>query len=776
MTGTNRITAGRFAEFCRQFRDCLDAADDFADARPDLDLGACATGFRHKALELLANDWKVRVPEEEKAQAAQAMADTFGPAATDREIYRFVRDDAYALLERGEGMPDDAPFLHWRDIASSLPMPDDDASEDARRCRTMRRAAGRHLEDLAVRTQRRTLRERYGRQRIRIFVTTHKDVDRPDSDILQPVQVGLKPGTPRFPWAFQDDEGENISDLNPMYCELTTQYWAWKNVDADYYGFCHYRRYFNFSTTDYKENPYGEVMDDYIDQAAVRKYGLDVTTRFGDLREIIDRRGTPAAVWKAAPALHDEDLRRCYAILCRRHPDYRQDADAFLTGNRSCFCNMFIMRRELFREYCDWLFPLLEEFVRQTDFSHYSREALRTPGHLSERLLNIWIMHRQRTGGQLKLKELQCVHFTHPEPQVPLRPLDLDDVPPASIVPVVFAADNNYVPQLTTTIYSAMRNASPDRHYDVVVLQRDISGDNQARMHKFFRRFGNMTLRFATVDRMVGDRDLSTNNEHISVETYYRFLIQQALPFYDKVLYLDSDIVIEGDIAELYDTDLGDSLLAAVRDIDFLGNLNVKHGRRMDYARKTLGMTDPYSYFQAGVLVLNTRAMRERYTIDQWLEFASNPTFIYNDQDVLNAHCEGHVTYLPWEWNVVHNLEDRVGRIFALAPEPCYDAYLRSREHPRIIHYAGYIKPWTDPDCDFAPVYWSYARHTPFYESLLRKAAGAAAAQKAPAVRKPQPAMGDDNPLRRIIDPLAPLGSNRREILKAIGRAVRGRK
>ena len=58
-----------------------------------------------------------------------------------------------------------------------------------------------------------------------------------------------------------DDEGENISDKNPMYCELTAQYWAWKNLDADYYGFCHYRRYFNFSDTVYEEDPWGNVLD-----------------------------------------------------------------------------------------------------------------------------------------------------------------------------------------------------------------------------------------------------------------------------------------------------------------------------------------------------------------------------------------------------------------------------------------------------------------------------------------------------------------------------------
>lgn len=280
-------------------------------------------------------------------------------------------------------------------------------------------------------------------------------------------------------------------------------------------------------------------------------------------------------------------------------------------------------------------------------------------------------MHHKRICSNWKFKELQCVHFTNPEPAEELKPLDVFDKP---IVPVVFAADDNYVPQLTTTVYSAMKNADPTYFYDVVVLQRNIAWDKQERLRDFFKQFPNMSLRFTNVERELSGYDLSTNNAHISIETYYRFLIQKLLPFYDKVLYLDSDIVINGDISKLYNTDLQGKLLGAIRDIDFLANLNVKHGKRMGYAKNVLKMKNPYDYFQAGVLVLNTKAMRERYTIKQWLTYASNPAFIYNDQDVLNAHCEGEVLYLPWEWNVVHDCGGRVGNLFVQAPNDIYDA------------------------------------------------------------------------------------------------------
>lgn len=787
ISGTNTISAKKYAKYCEHFKADFDASYEFAYTQHSDMLRSCAQGFQRKATEILANDWAVRIPEDEKAEALESMQEVFGPAITGREIYRFVRDKAYALLSADQLIAPDDTLPNWFAMANAISVSTDQVSEDTIRFHEMKQIATRHMTELTEKTRNTKTFQKYNEQRIRLFFTTHKNVDTFDSAIMQPVQVGLHEGSYRFPWAFHDDEGENISDRNPRYCELTTQYWAWKNVDADYYGFCHYRRYFDFSDTLHKENPYGEIMDDYIDAKAAKEYGLDdtniervvrqydvITTPFGDLTKIIDKHGTPRALWEAAPLLHDDDMLRCYRILCKMYPDYKEDADAFFTGNKACFCNMFIMKKEIFFDYCSWMFPILEEFDKNTSYSAYSKEALRTPGHLSERLLNIYLMHHKRIGSNWKFKELQCVHFTNPEPAEELKPLDMFDKP---IVPVVFAADDNYVPQLTTTVYSAMKNADPTYFYDVVVLQRNIAWDKQERLRDFLKQFPNMSLRFTNVERELSGYDLSTNNAHISIETYYRFLIQKLLPFYDKVLYLDSDIVINGDISKLYNTDLQGKLLGAIRDIDFLANLNVKHGKRMGYAKNVLKMKNPYDYFQAGVLVLNTKAMRERYTIKQWLTYASNPAFIYNDQDVLNAHCEGEVLYLPWEWNVVHDCGGRVGNLFVQAPNDIYDAYMKSRNNPKIIHYAGFQKPWTDPDCDFASIYWKYARETPFYERLLKRVVKANEPKIPEEALRPkhERAVGEDNPIRKIVDPLMPIGSRRRAMAKAIGRAVRGR-
>ena len=786
VTNVDELSIDGFARTARQLRDCYTAAISYAQSIGDEIVLLCAEGFKKRVIYSLSNDLFDRVPKKEKLGAVDIAYTTVDAVEFAAHIHRFVRDCAYALLQAGdvEAMRDsdvDAWYAKAKELIG-VGAPESPIYREYYQVARNHMADVRHAVQCADRDE----------QQVRIFVSAHKNVDLFDSNVLQPVQVGAAAAGQRFDWALHDDEGENISDLNPLYCELTAQYWAWKNVDAEYYGFCHYRRYFDFSDTEHEENAFGEVIDEFIDSLSQKRYALDdesiraavhgydvITTRKQDIHRYMDEEATLRSQYDAAPKLFVEDLDRVMEILVRRHPDYRQDVQTFLAGHTGRFCNMFIMHREVFQEYCAWLFPILEEFTQTADMSLYTKEGLRTPGHLSERLLNVFLLHHERVGVGWKMKELQCVHFNQPdfhyEPEMVLPEGDFRPV-----IPVAFAADNNYVPMLTTTMYSMMANASKEYRYEVVVLQKDIAYENRVLMTDFFAsRFDNVSIQFCDVSRLVSQYDLTTNNPHISVETYYRFLIQRLMPYYDKVLYLDSDLIVKGDVSELFNVELGDNLLAAVRDIDFLGNVNMQDGQRAKYTREVLGMQDPYAYFQAGVLALNTRAMRELHPIEKWLEFASDDRFIYNDQDVLNAHCEGRVTYLPYDWNVMIDCANRIANVFSHAPAAVFDAFNDSRGHEKIVHYAGFEKPWKMTDCDRFELYWEYARDTPFRErlmALLWKASMPAPAVPPSAIDDHECAVSDDSPLRKIIDPIAPFGTARREVLKSIGRAVQGKK
>lgn len=779
INGDAGLSPDAFLKSARDFQATIDAIAAFSEQRQGQIVSA-REGAVTKLLELLMNDWHVRLSDEDKLAVLDELAGVIGADALSAELMRFVRDDAYALWCTDGVLGEGSQLEAWAAAARSLR----DGLGRSERYEAMRDDAERHLASLRLRTERWST---YENQPVRIFVSTHKDVNFFQSDVLQPVQVGasLRSGSIRH--ALRDDAGENISDLNPMYCELTTQYWAWKNVDAEYYGFCHYRRYFDFSPERHKENPWGEIIADRICDETQREYRLDdasireavegydvITTEFKDLRRFPADYSTPHEHYEKAPQLNIDDLDRCMRVVAEMHPDYAEDVEAYLRGNTSCFCNMFIMRKGIFQDYCAWLFPILERFLAESDMSCYSREGLRTPGHLAERLLNIYYNHHMRIGAGWRTKQLQCVHFERPERSYELQEVHSPRFLP--VVPVVLAADDNYVPMLTTTIYSMLKNASTSFHYDVVVIGRDIPAERRSVMSRFLSRFPNMTLRFVDPNPIVGAYELKTNNAHIGIETYYRFLIQGLLPFYDKVLYLDSDLVVEGDISELFSSDLGDDLLAAVHDIDFLGNLNLDDGARMRYSKEVLRLDDPYGYFQAGVLLLNTRALRELCTVGEWLEAVSNSKFIYDDQDVLNSRCQGRVRYLDYRWNVMNDCRGRVGKLFSIAPASVYDAYLASREDPAIVHYAGADKPWNCVRCDEAARFWAYARETPFYEELVRSLSGVGDdGVKGSVAKALSRAASAGSPLRKAAEPLFPVGSRRRELAKRIVRAARGR-
>ena len=234
---------------------------------------------------------------------------------------------------------------------------------------------------------------------------------------------------------------------------------------------------------------------------------------------------------------------------------------------------------------------------------------------------------------------------------------------------------------------------------------------------------------------------------------------------YDKVLYLDSDLIVQGDVSELYSIDLEGNLIGAVRDIDFLGNLNMKDGKRLKYNEETLKMSNPYDYFQAGVLVMNTKAMRESFSVDYWLNLASNKAYIYNDQDILNYVCQGRVVYLDPRWNVMNDCGGRIANVFSVAPAAVYEEYLDARNDPFIIHYAGFEKPWKDWDCDLREIYWKYARKTSFYEDLLKVLLKRGSAYRRDGL------LNKEN-LKRIADPILPVGTQRREVAKKVARRI----
>lgn len=244
---------------------------------------------------------------------------------------------------------------------------------------------------------------------IKLFVCCHQPSLVPEHPLLVPIQVGAALADSRFSGFLYDDAGDNISHKNRSYCELTAQYWAWKNVRADYYGFFHYRRYLYLDMN--AKRPYRIEREPTA--PLLDKLGYDRLSDLIPQYDLILPNGENMYIpvrehYAGAPFHHRKDLELVEQIVRERHPEMGKAIEEYLSGTVCYFGNIFIMKQRVFQNYCAWLFPILEEFDCQADTSDYLPQEQRVDGYLAERLLGIWTTHMLN---KLQMLELPGVHF-----------------------------------------------------------------------------------------------------------------------------------------------------------------------------------------------------------------------------------------------------------------------------------------------------------------------------------------------------------------------------
>lgn len=210
------------------------------------------------------------------------------------------------------------------------------------------------------------------------MVVTHKEAPMPvDKRLYVPTLVGKNKDKLIYDVCYRDDQGQNIAEKNPNYCELTALYWAWKNLDADYIGLVHYRRLF-MGEINTKEIVNQEELDRLLDSVDVllprkRNYYIENT-------------------WSHYKNNHNiSDLIELRNIIEEKFPGDIPSFDKVMKNVKSHRFNMLIMKKDKFDAYSKWLFELLFELEKRIDISNYDAYQSRIYGFLSERLLDVWL-------------------------------------------------------------------------------------------------------------------------------------------------------------------------------------------------------------------------------------------------------------------------------------------------------------------------------------------------------------------------------------------------
>lgn len=569
---------------------------------------------------------------------------------------------------------------------------------------------------------------------IKILISCHKQSMVPDSKIMLPIEVGADLRKKHIEGILQDNQGENISSKNKMYCELTAQYWAWKNLDADYYGFFHYRRYLSFSDKKRPVDQWQNVIEESPDSNCLKKYNLEddyiqklvreydlVLSEEKNMTKMPDKNPSVYEQYKNGRSLNIKDIDLVHDIIEEKYPDYLDTFEKVMKGEKTCLCNMYIMKKELFHEYMAWLFDILFEFEKRSDMSEYTVEGYRTPGHLAERLLTVFCWYTEKKKN-LKVKKLQTIVFLKTDQKMTLA--QAKKTAPAfaeNNVAIAVAANDYFIPYCATFLKSVAEHGNSKKNYDILLLSQDVSDANVKKMEKLLSAWENVSLRVIDPSVLIDQYTFHIRG-HFSKETYYRLVLPELLPNYDKVLYLDSDMIAMDDVAKIYDENVDGYLLAACHDADTAGLYNGYEKDKKRYTDKVLKLKEPYQYFQAGVLLLNLKEFRKRYTTKQILDFAVSENWQLLDQDILNKLCEGAVKYIDMSWNVMVDFAGvRISQIIALAPRWLNEMYQEARKNPKIIHYAGPQKPWFEPEMDLGMQFWECARGTSYYEIMLSR-------------------------------------------------------
>lgn len=270
---------------------------------------------------------------------------------------------------------------------------------------------------------------------IKILVAHHKEGFIYKDNLHEPIHVGKELSNINL-GILGDNSHQNISHLNPLYCELTATYWAWKNVTTDYIGICHYRRYF-FNRKDLKITLRNKIshLYHYLKSIVLKNYqgtfffnqvivnNIEKEKLLKEFSLWLENHinSNDIDIYALKPVQHLkktnfdffsilglEYLEQLKMIVKVNFPEYYESLNSTLNSNRLHYANMIVMKHDFFNEYCEFVFEVLSKHVASNKQKIEENDSYsRIPGYMAELLTNTFILYKQSQG--LKMKFLKTM-------------------------------------------------------------------------------------------------------------------------------------------------------------------------------------------------------------------------------------------------------------------------------------------------------------------------------------------------------------------------------
>ena len=532
-----------------------------------------------------------------------------------------------------------------------------------------------------------------------------------------------------------DDLGKNISHKNHLYNELCVQYWARYNLEKidnpDYIGFMHHRRHFIFKDVPDVKKVNELYHFDQIDDSYINTIGLDEE----NIQRVV--KGNDILVFKpiqlsetvadqikpcASSNLYDKKeiylplFKKTKKIIRDKFPDFIIDYENYFSGHKHYFCNMFIMRKEIFLNYTDWLFSILEELEKEPCIPQLSVYKSRTIGHVGERLLGVYMTHIQRQY-DYSIKELDVSLIGNTE-------IELTHA--KSKKAACLGSSDSYAKYTSVCIDSIIENSGGKTNFDIVVLTSNMSNNNKKLLIENTAKKGinivvkNVDSKIRTLLKM-HEHIMNGMFGHVQVETLCRLTINSTLSEYEDVIYIDADTAVNDDINKLFNIPFESHEYAmAVPDVEAHRAANIDQNFK-NYIEHTINLDHYEDYFQAGLVRLDIKKINAHCPdiFINSMQALSKEKIYFADQCIMNHALKWKVKYLPIAWNVEWHIPMISPNFMAELPLNTAQSYQQARNNPSMIHYSSYIKPWLKPETPLANYFWRYAMKNPFYHEML---------------------------------------------------------
>ena len=578
---------------------------------------------------------------------------------------------------------------------------------------------------------------------IKILISCHKEVVTPSSDVFLPVHVGAEQASMPIEGYQPDNIGDNISDRNFTFCELTAQYWAWKNLDADYYGLCHYRRYFCFDGKKHHSNDHKQIEVKNLSPCSLKEYRLDDAELIRSKVTQHDIITPPYWNVKRAPTLDgpkktikehmmgyglidEQGFSLLEQITAEKQPEFLEDLKAYLQGHQYLGYNCFIMKKEAFYQLCEFEFSIILEFDKRFNYDNRTTTQKRVCGYLGEILYSVFINHIRKTKA-FNIAQYPMVFFEDTKPRLSL------DAPAAKSpsISVVWRYQYKSPEALAVALTSFFNHADRKTTYKITLL-----------CNPNFLFWRTQRLLPETPDNIHIEQtnwaniDLSSTNTHFS-ESELSFLTPFILPWLTNndapLLWLDGLMLFTQDPASLFE-DLNDVGYSCAQSITAEREINLPSNRAVastyhHYANSHLTLGPSVMAMNPQVVKANIQL---QYVIDSFREIITAFDVSLTPQKKVRKFPEEMPASALAAQSIL--LEKLSARAFSFsqatesvnfeitqswANEGTFRNWNSCGSSAVVIHYRAENIPYIFPDVIYSPLFWQAARDTKAYELLL---------------------------------------------------------